>query len=156
MLSVSSLSVGQAKLMKAILLLAAIQAASAAPPQPTKPYDCSWIYHPPAGSRERLEGVYTSFIDDGGLYECSSDSACRQWIGLEKVEIAFAKDASDELSRRRIANYGIFRVVFEGRRGKLGDRPGCETNAWSLEAWGNDYVLVEKVVRIEPLKEGPR
>jgi hypothetical protein len=146
----------QAKLMKAILLLAAIQPGPPAPPPLAKPYDCSWIYHPPTGSRERLEGVYTSFIDDGGLYECSSKAACRQWIGLEKVEIDFSEAASAELNRRRIANYGVFRVVFEGRRGLLGDRPGCETNEWSLDAQRKDYVLVEKVVRIEPLKERPR
>ena len=142
--------------MKAILLLAAIQAAAAAPPQLAKPYDCSWIYHPPTGSLVRLEGVYTSFIDDGGLYECSSDAACRQWTGLKKVKIAFSEAASSELSKRRIASYGVFRVAFEGRRGKLGDRPGCETNEWSLEVRPNDYVLVENVIRIEPLKGGPR
>jgi hypothetical protein len=142
--------------MKAIMLLAAIQAASAAPPQPVRPYDCSWTYHPPTGSRERLEGVYTSFIDAGGLYECSSDAACRRWIGLKKVQIAFSKAASAELSRRGIANYGVFRVVFEVRRGKLGHRSGCGTNEWSLEPWSSDYVLVEEVVRIQPLKEGPR
>jgi hypothetical protein len=142
--------------MKAILLLAAIQAASAAPPQSARPYDCSWIYHPPTGSRERLEGVYTSFIDASGVYECSSDAACRRWIDLEKVEIAFSDPASAELTRRRIKNYGVYRIVFEVRRGRLGHRPGCKTNDWSLEPWGNEYVLVEEVVRIEPLKAGPR
>jgi hypothetical protein len=68
------------------------------------------------------------------------------------VEIAFSEAASAELSRHGIADYGVFRVAFEGRRGKLGDRPGCETNEWSLEARPKDYVLVEDVVRIEPLK----
>lgn len=140
----------------AFLLLAAVQASLSAPPPRAVPFDCSWIYHPPTGSRERFEGVYTSFIDDGGFYACPSDEACRNWIGKEKVEIAFSERASAELRRRRIANYGVFRIVFEGRRGKLGDRPGCEANGWSLEAWGDDYVRVEKIIEIKPLKATAR
>jgi hypothetical protein len=134
----------------AFLLLAAVQATLTAPPPRAVPFDCSWIYHPPTGSPERFEGVYTSFIDDGGFYACPSDEACRNWIGKEKVEIAFSERASAELHRRRVDNYGVFRIVFEGRRGKFGDRPGCEANEWSLEARGDDYVRVERVLAIKP------
>ena len=141
--------------MKASLLLLLAMQASITPPRAV-PFDCSWIYHPPTGSRVRFEGVYTSFIDDGGFYACSSDEACRHWIGKDKVEIDFSEGASAELRKRRIGNYGVFRIVFDGRRGKLADRPGCSASEWSLEAWGNDYVRVDKVLSVRPLKEAKR
>jgi hypothetical protein len=103
----------------AFLLLAAVQATLTAPPPRAVPFDCSWIYHPPTGSRERFERVYTSFIDDGGFCACASDEACRNWIGKEKVEIAFSEHAPAELRKRQADVYGVFKIVFESRRGKL-------------------------------------
>ena len=140
----------------ALLLLALVQASPAVPPPKARPLDCSWIYHPPTGPRARYEGVFTSFIDNGGFYACSSAKACKEWIGKEKVEIAFSKRATSDLNKRRVNNYGVFRIVFEGRPGKLGDRAGCETNEWSLEDWGDDYVRVDRLLKIEPLEKAPR
>jgi hypothetical protein len=134
----------------ALLLIAALPAAPVVSPPRAEPFDCSWIYHPPTGTPQRFEGVFTRFIDDGGFYACSSDAACREWVGKEKVEIAFSDRAVEQLSRASADYYGVFRMVFEGRRGKLGDRPGCERNEWSLEAWGDDYVRVEKVLSVRP------
>ena len=143
-------------MIKAMLLIAALHAPTPAPPPASVPFDCSWIYHPPTGPRVRYEGVFTSFIDDSGFYACSSAADCKEWIGKEKVEIAFSKRATSDLNKRRVNNYGVFRIVFEGRPGKLGDRPGCEANEWSLEEWGNNYVRVDKLLHIEPLEKAPR
>ena len=140
----------------ALFLLAAMQASVMAPPPRAVPFDCSWIYHPPTGASERFEGVFTRFIDNGGFYACASDAACRDWIGKEKVEIDFSDRASEQLSRRSADYYGVFRIVFEGRRGKLGDRPGCEANKWILEGRGDDYVLVDKVLSVRALEKTSR
>jgi hypothetical protein len=138
----------------AVALFIALQAATA-PPR-AEPFDCSWIYHPPTGERERFEGVYTSFIDNGGFYACSTSAACRDWSGKKNVEIDFSEPALEQLHRRAAGYYGVYKIVFEGRRGKLEDRPGCEANEWSLEAWGDDYVRVEKVLSVRPFKDNKR
>jgi hypothetical protein len=136
----------------ALALLAAVQAsmASGQPPRAV-PFDCSWIYHPPSGARERFEGVYYSFIDNGGFVACGSAKACNDWMGKGNVEIAFSDRASAQLRRRSIDLYGVYRIVFEGRRGKLGTRPGCESNEWSLERRDDDYVRVERVLSVKRL-----
>ena len=141
---------------QALLLIVAVQ-ASTIPAQPPRavPFDCSWIYDPPQGPRQRFEGVYTSFIDDGGFYSCSSAKSCREWIGGEKEEIAFSEEASEQLRKRKIDHYGVFRIVFEARRGKLRDRPGC-ANPWRLEWRADDYLRIEKVLRVKPLDQGGR
>ncbi len=140
----------------ALLLLAAVQASPGAPPPRAEPFDCSWIYHPPTGSRERFEGVYTSFIDDGGFYACASTKACKAWIGKPGEELAFSDHAREQFQKRTGVHYGVFRIVFEGRRGKLADRPGCEPGRWSLNPTPEHYVQVEKVLSVKPLEDTKR
>ena len=136
----------------ALALILAVQASpAAAPPPPALPFDCSWIYHPPFGERERFDGVYYSFIDNGGFFPCSSARACDDWMGKGSFEIAFAERATEQLRRRSADYYGVYRIVFEGRRGKLGTRPGCEEDGWSLEMEGDDYLRVDRVLRVKPL-----
>jgi hypothetical protein len=142
----------------ALALLAAVQAAAPAPQPPPRavPFDCSWIYHPPAGRTERFEGVFTAFIDDGGFYACASDEECRAWIGKESVELSFTGRAARQFDRHTSRQYGVFRIAFEGRRGKLGDRPGCEPHGWMLERRSNDYVRVDKVLSARPFDDFAR
>jgi hypothetical protein len=133
-----------------------LQAAAPAPAPPLAvPFDCSWIYHPPSGGRERFEGVYYSFIDNGGFVHCRSGDACKDWMGKATSQVAFSDRASAQLRRRAIDHYGVYRLVFEGRRGKLGNRPGCE-DAWGLDAEGDDYVQVEKVLSVTRLDRSRR
>ena len=124
----------------AYALLALVQGLAPAPAMPplAEPFDCSWIYHEPRGPRERFEGVYYSFIDNGGFYACASAAACRDWTGRGTHEIAFSERASEQMRRRRIDMYGVFRIAFEGRRGTLGTRPGCGRGAWSLAERGEE------------------
>jgi hypothetical protein len=129
----------------ALALAIVFQSASHAPePPPPVPFDCSWIYHPPSGGRERFEGVYYSFIDNGGFVQCRSDAACKDWAGKAGSQIAFSDRASAQLRRRSMDTYGVYRIAFEGRRGKLGTRPGCDDG--SLESTDDDYVQVENVL----------
>jgi hypothetical protein len=138
------------------LLFAAVQASPGAPPPRAVPFDCSWIYNPPAGPRERFEGVYTSFIDNGGFYPCSSANACRNWIGRAKEEVAFAPRAGAQFRKRANGIYGVFKIVFEGRRGNLGHRPGCKPHRWSLNPTPAYYVQIEKVLSVKWLEETKR
>jgi hypothetical protein len=133
----------------AMALAIAAQAAAAQPPPPrAAPFDCSWVYRPAVSPRERFEGVYFSFIDDSGFVPCATRSACAAWIGREKVEIRFSERASDQMRRRSAGIYGIYRIVFEGRRGKIGTRPGCGTDGWSLDPRSDDYLQVEELVAV--------
>jgi hypothetical protein len=139
----------------ALLLLAAVQASPGAPPPRAEPFDCSWIYHPPTGARERFEGVYFSFIDNSGFVACRTARACKDWMG-KGVEISATEKASAQLARRLQANYGVFKIVFEGRRGRLGTRTGCEDDPWSLELTDGTYVQIEKVLSVRPLEDSKR
>ena len=134
----------------------ALHSAAQAPQPPLAvPFDCSWIYHPPSGERQRFEGVYYSFIDNSGFVPCLSDSACKAWMGKASAEIDFSDRASAQLRRRYEDMYGIYRIVFDGRRGSLGTRPGCD-DRWSAEAGDRDYVRVEKILGItRPDKRRP-
>jgi hypothetical protein len=125
-------------------------AAHAPEPPSAVPFDCSWIYHPPSGGRERFEGVYYSFIDNGGFVHCRSDGACKDWMGKATWEVAFSDRASAQLRRRSMDHYGVYRLVFEGRRGKLGNRAGCE-NSWDADLESEDYLQVEKVLSVTRL-----
>ncbi len=115
-----------------LLLLIAFQTGPAVSQTPRSvSFDCSWIYDPPQGARERFEGVYYSFIDNSGFYPCSAFSACKDWMGKGSLEIAFSRRATAQLQKRGAEMYGIYKITFEGRRGKLRDRAGCERN-WQL------------------------
>lgn len=138
----------------AFAVLALLEGAAPVPAMPplAEPFDCSWIYHEPRGPRERFEGVYYSFIDDSGFYPCASAAACRDWMGKRADQISFSDRASEQMRRRSIDLYGVFRIAFEGRRAELGTRPGCERGALSLEERGEDYIKVERVLRARPLE----
>jgi hypothetical protein len=132
----------------ALVLAMALQAAApASTAPPAVPFDCSWVYHPPSGPRQRFEGVYYSFIDDSGFFACRSDEACKDWMGKATSQVAFSDRASAQLRRRCMDTYGVYRTVFEGRRGKLGTRPGCD-DGWSLDSTDDDYLQVENVLGV--------
>jgi hypothetical protein len=135
----------------AMALVIAAQAAAPAAPRAV-PFDCSWVYRRASSPRERFEGVYFSFIDNSGFVACASRGACAAWIGKGTVEIRFSDRASERMRRRSAGRYGIYRIVFEGRRGKLANRPGCEADGWSLDRRGDDYLQVEKVVAVAALE----
>lgn len=143
-------------LLLLLLLAAAVQAAPAAPYPPAEPFDCSWIYHPPEGPAERFEGIYTSFIDSGGFFACASALACAGWMGRQEEEVAFSERASEQFQRRTGANYGVFMIVFEGRRGRLSDRPGCEPHRFSVNPTPGHYLRIEKVVSVRAVKDKVR
>lgn len=135
----------------ALALLSSLQASPVS--TPAVPYDCSWIYHSPMGVQERFEGVYFAFIDDNGFYACSSAKTCKDWIGRESEEIAFTDRAGAQFQRRAEGLYGVFKIAFQGRRGKIANRPGCEPNRWNLELRPSEYIQIEKVLSVRPLKD---
>lgn len=136
-----------------LMLLLAFQPNAAALTQPPRsaPFDCSWIYDPPLGNLERFEGVFTSFIDNSGFYACSGSNVCGDWMGKQSVEIAFSSRAMAQRLERRPEMYGVYKITFEGRRGKLRDRDGCERHPWGLDQSNSDYVQVENILRLKPL-----
>ncbi len=141
-------------LLAAIVASSPATPATAAPetrPPDAVPFDCSWIYHPPKGPRERFEGVYFSFIDKVGFVACRTDAACADWMGKKQEEIDFGEAAGARFQKRAGGVYGIFRIVFEGRRGRLADRPGCEPGHWTLNPTPGHYLHIDRVLSVKPL-----